>query len=133
MTGSTRHAAGFTLLEATIVLAVVAVLASIVYPSYQRHLTESRRTEAKALLIRVAGQLERCHTLHGDYTRCPISYPVRSESDLYRIVDPGSAMTPSSYLLSAHPQGVQAERDRRCGVFTLAHTGERRAGEAGCW
>ena len=41
-----RNQRGFTLLELMIAVVVVAILASVAYPSYQAHLRKSRRAEA---------------------------------------------------------------------------------------
>ncbi|GKW49375.1 type IV minor pilin protein PilE [Halomonas sp. NCCP-2165] len=115
-----------------IAVAVVAILAAIAYPSYIRYVTESRRTEAKAILMETAGRLERCYTVSSDYTGC-VTFPVDSENGFYRIADPDVALTASTYTLSAAPQGVQATRDTECGTFTLTQTGARGAGGSDCW
>ncbi|GEK48092.1 type IV pilin [Bisbaumannia pacifica] len=115
-----------------IAVAVVAILAAIAYPSYIRYVTESRRTEAKAILTETAGRLERCYTVSSDYTGC-VTFPVDSENGFYRISDPGGALTASAYTLSAAPQGAQATRDTECGTFTLTQTGARGAGDSDCW
>ncbi len=130
--GGKRRQAGFTLIEVMIAVAVVAILAAIAYPSYIRYVTESRRTEAKAILMETAGRLERCYTVSSDYTGC-VTFPVDSENGFYRISDPGGALTASAYTLSAVPQGAQATRDTECGTFTLTQTGARGAGDSDCW
>ena len=129
-TGSTRRTAGFTLIELMIAVAVIGILASIAYPSYQRYVTESRRTDAKAVLMQVAGQLERCYTVNNNYAGCDIGFPVVSENDFYQIPDPAiesnpGEITASTFTIAAVPQGAQAARDSDCATFTLTHTGER--------
>ena len=44
-----KIAAGFTLVELLIVVAVVAILASVGYPSYQNHIDKTRKSDGKAL------------------------------------------------------------------------------------
>jgi type IV pilus assembly protein PilE len=115
-----------------IAVAVIGILASIAYPSYMRYVTESRRTDAKAVLMQVAGQLERCYTVSNDYTGC-VTLPVDSENGFYTITTGASNITASTYTLSAVPKEVQATRDTECGTFTLTHTGARGAGGNDCW
>ena len=134
-TGSTRLSAGFTLIELMIAVAIVGILASIAYPSYQRYVTESRRTDAKAVLMQVAGQLERCYTVNNDYSACN-AFPRESENGFYEVTAPsnwdgsgsepeGGFITPYSYRIVAEAQGPQATRDSDCGNLTLTHRGER--------
>ncbi|GAA0576356.1 type IV pilin protein [Halomonas salifodinae] len=113
-----------------IAVAVVAILAAIAYPSYIRYVTESRRTEAKAILMETAGRLERCYTVSSDYTGC-VTFPVDSENEVYEVS--ATTLTASTYTLSAVPQGAQATRDTECGTFTLTQTGARGAGDSDCW
>lgn len=128
--GGRRRQAGFTLIEVMIAVAVVAILAAIAYPSYIRYVTESRRTEAKAILMETAGRLERCYTVSSDYTGC-VTFPVDSENEVYEVS--ATTLTASTYTLSAVPQGAQATRDTECGTFTLTQTGARGAGDSDCW
>lgn len=46
-----RNNSGFTLIEVMIVVAIVAILASIAVPSYQNHVIKSKIKEAQANLI----------------------------------------------------------------------------------
>ena len=141
-TGSIRRSAGFTLIELMIAVAVVAILASIAYPSYQRYVTESRRTDAKAVLMQVAGQLERCYTVNNDYSACN-AFPRDSENGFYKVNEPTNEtehateafITPYSYRIVAEAQEPQATRDSDCGNFTLTHRGERGVTGDGndCW
>lgn len=64
---SRRSTAGFTLIELMITVAVIAVLAAIALPSYQRHVLKTNRALAKADLVEIAQLLERYHTVQNSY------------------------------------------------------------------
>jgi type IV pilus assembly protein PilE len=62
-----RRIAGFTLIELMIVVAVVAILSAVAYPSYQDQVRKSRRAQAKADLVEYAQLAERWHTTNNTY------------------------------------------------------------------
>ena len=58
---------GFTLIELMIVVAVVAILSSIAYPSYTEYVRRGHRAEARAGLLQGQQWLERAATATGTY------------------------------------------------------------------
>ena len=129
---------GFTLIELMIVLAVVAILAAIAYPSYQDSVRKSRRADAKAVLLEAAQWMERFYTLNNRYdqnragtavtdaTLFPsaglMESPKEGGTKYYDITL--SAVAPNSFTLQAAPKGAQSSDG--CKTLTLANTGERR-------
>ena len=63
-----HRGAGFTLTELMITVAIVGILASIAYPSYQDSVRKSRRGDAKAALMENAGFMERYYSTNFRYT-----------------------------------------------------------------
>lgn len=59
---------GFTLLELMIVVAIIAIIAAIAYPSYTSHMRESRRSEGKSALLRMADLQEKYYLQNNTYT-----------------------------------------------------------------
>lgn len=63
-----RRAAGFSLIELMIVLAVAGILSAIAYPSYSRHVVRSARQAAQAELVDLATLQEKIYLNSGAYT-----------------------------------------------------------------
>ncbi len=49
-----RRTSGFTLLEILIVIAIIGILASIGYPSYQQYIVKANRAAAQQFLLEAA-------------------------------------------------------------------------------
>ena len=123
--------AGFTLIEMMIVVVVIAILAVIVLPSYQGVVMKARRTDAKAALTTAAQTLERYSTENATtgYANATISdtagatVVARSSTENGHYLLTIGNKTASTYVLSAAPQGGQANDG--CKTFTLNQRGER--------
>ena len=73
---SMSHAfSGFTLLEALVVVAIIAILAAIVAPTYHRHILNARLKEAKTVLVKNAQFLERYYTQNARFTKNATAWP----------------------------------------------------------
>lgn len=105
---------GFSLIELMIAVAIVGVLASIVFPSYRQYVIESRRSEAMAMLLQVMQQQERFYTEELSYTtnltQLGFSANPPSEGGNYaiRAAQCGSDPLNRCVLLTAVAQGDQA-------------------------
>src|SRR5687767_12256586 len=51
-----RAARGFTLIEMMITVVIVAILASVAWPSYQSYLQRSRRADAQSLMMSIVSK-----------------------------------------------------------------------------
>lgn len=124
-----RPAAGFTLIELMIVVAVVAILAAIAYPSYQEHITKTRRASGAGCMMEMAQFMERFYTTNmrydrdrdGDAVALPATQCVDDTDEWYTIaLDDLSA---TGYTLQAVPQGAQATKDTKCGTISVNQAG----------
>ena len=62
-----RRAMGFTLAELLIVLAVIALLGAVAYPSYSRQIIKARRIEAQMALVDTMQRQEQFRAQHRSY------------------------------------------------------------------
>ena len=125
---------GFTLVEAMIVVVVIAILASIAYPSYMQSVRKSKRTDAHTALTRTSTNLERFFGTNGTYTT--------DTSQLRLMLDAGTAYSDnghyiitvaagatgigSSYVINANatPGDIQVD-DTGCTALSLDSLGRR--------
>ena len=62
-----RRSAGFTLVELMIVVAIIAILGSIAYPSYIDHVRKTRRAAAAGCVMEANQFMERYYTTNMTY------------------------------------------------------------------
>ena len=108
----------FTLIELMVTVAIVGILASIAYPTYQDSVMKSRRADAQGALLGYANTMERHFTVNNTYINAPTN-PGTAYYDITVSANP--AVTASTYTLRAAPKGLQV--NDKCGTLTLTHTG----------
>lgn len=70
---------GFTLIELSFVLTVIAVLAAVTVPAYEIVLRRAKAAEADAMLHGIAQAQLRYWRDHGEYVACPAEGPIPIE------------------------------------------------------
>ncbi len=148
-TGDKKLQCGFTLIELMVVIAIVAVLVTVAYPSYTDYITRSKRATAKSFLVRLADQQEHFFLDNKRYAidlnelgygnafitidRQGNSIPALAADRIYAagVIN----VTATSYLALAVPQLGQAINDTECANMMLDQAGFRSNSGAGtdCW
>ena len=121
-----KHQQGFTLIELMVVVAIIAILASIALPNYNRYIVNARRTAGAGCLTEMAQFMERYHTTNMGYTGAalPQGGCVTETADHYSY-GLAAGGTATSFTLQATPQGAQASKDAECAVLSIDHRGAK--------
>ena len=112
-----NSAAGFTLIEILIVVAIMGVLVAIALPAYQDSVRRSGRAEAKSELLQVASDLERYFSNFNSYVTdaLPLNTPAvaartrTTTNGLYLIgvAACGGGAIASCFIATATAQGTR--------------------------
>ena len=131
---------GLTLVELMVVVAVMAIIATIAYPIYTNQVQKSRRADAKVALETVAMAQERFYTINGEYAAGLSSLQVSTEiqggtSDqgYYDITIARSGADNEQFTVTATAaSGGPQAGDSACATFSINHQGVKTPA-SGCW
>ena len=129
------RAGGFSLVEMMVVVAIIAILGTVAYPSYRDHMRRSNRSEGHAMLLDGAARQERFFTENNTYSG---GIGGTSEHGYYQLsstVTGGGA----GYTMEVQAQGGQLD-DTQCRRMQYTSAGQKRAFDVGnndttgtCW
>lgn len=130
-----RKANGFTLIELMVVVAIVAIIASIAIPTYNEQVRKSRRADAARFVGDLQLRLEQWRAENPSYANCAActsgvypTLPAAGTSPYYTIAIPAADAT--TYQVTATPAGAQA--GDRCGVLTATRDTKATWATAAC-
>jgi len=122
-----------------IVVAIIAILASIALPSYQEYVIKSNRTAATACLLEQTQFMERYYTTKLSYAAAAL--PAGGcRTDLaarYTLAFAANEPTATTFNITATPQGAQT-KDTKCGTLGINQAGTKTVSVVGtavkdCW
>ena len=129
-----KYMRGVTLLELMIVVVIIGILTAIAYPSYRQFVERAKRTEARALLLKIAVDQERFYLQNntfGDMADLQYDEPQITDSEAYSVTI--TANTASDFSVTATYQLGGEEADK-CLTFTLDGRGTKTSGPyTDCW
>jgi len=141
---------GFTLIELLVAIMIVGILSAVAVSSYQDYTLRAQRADAKAVLLELAGWMERNYTANGCYHRqdnaCTTATatvtaaiaglsraPKESTEATKRYTISIPTLNSQAYTLRANPEGADAE----CENLELTHQGTQTVSGTGtvadCW
>ena len=149
-----KRAAGVTLVELMVTLAVLAILVSVGYPMYTAQVHKARRADARAGVMALALAEEREFAAWGGYTESTATITGVSFADGAPAPDANSTFnddvtrvgreygqyyaftvnaTDSAFTITATTTGSQTD-DTACATFSVDQTGAKSATDVDlCW
>lgn len=114
MRTTVKRERAFTLIEVIVAMVVVAILASIAYPSYMESVRKAKRAEGRAALMQLMQQEERYFTQNNTY----IAFSSASTDAAEKMFRWYSGATPATSAYEITAQACSADVLQNCVVLT---------------
>ena len=134
--GRAARTRGFTLVELIITIAIVAILVAVALPTYRDHMRKSRRAEAQAYLMAIAGRQAQFLVDTRAYaaTLGTINIPQPASVDAaYDVTLAAAGGPPPTFTITAAPKPGTDQTQERCGTLAIDQTGAKTASLSSCW
>ncbi len=125
---------GFSLIELSIILIILSVLAAIAYPTYTHYVTKTHRSDGQTALLDLAARIEH-YSVENNFSYSGITLAALgvkniSPQGFYTLT---LSTTANSYLLKASPK----KADALCGTLIFNQLGQKSQTGTGttkdCW
>ena len=144
-----RHQRGFSLIELMVVVAIVAIVMAIAFPSYERYVVTTKRAVAQNALLQVADRQQQffmdnkrfaADLTNLGFTANPFIVDDDGESTVVGDADAVysvalSNVTATTWIATATPLNGQLSRDTSCANLTMNQAGAKGKSGTGdnCW
>ena len=141
-----RKLKGFSLIELMVVVSVVAIIATIAYPTFQEQMRKGRRTDCHNALMEIASLQTRFRDEFGSYTTTiagtftaggGLGLSTQSDEGFYTLSAALVGGNNQTFIATCTPTAGAAQVGDSCGNITLDHMGvKNRTGAMGlnqCW
>jgi type IV pilus assembly protein PilE len=118
---------GLTLIELMVTVSIIAIIAAVAFPAYERQSLKAKRTDGIGLLMEIQSKQERYivdnSAYTADLTKLGYSSGTPTTTKGYYQISIETSNADQSYMLTATPQGGQG--DDECGALYLDNLGNR--------
>ena len=148
-TGNPKYQRAFTLIELMVVVAIVAIVMAIAFPSYERYVVTGKRAVAQNALLQVADRQQQFFmdnkSFAGNLTNLgfaanPWVVGDDGASTVAGDVDAVNSVTltnvtQTTWTATAAPLHGQLSRDTNCGSLSITQAGTKASSGGGdnCW